>query len=126
VSDPDPPRQNTLPPPLPRGHPPPPSPPGYPPSVFSLLACVVPLVAAAYGIHRGLRQFSIPGNDFAIMTAPVYCIFGVAGGAVLGIGMSLIAISRGEALGKTSLILLPVILGSLVVLGAGLWFFGIL
>lgn len=83
-------------------------------------------VAAAFGIHQGLRQFSIPGNDFAIMTGPGYCMFGIAGGAVLGIGLSLIAISRGEALGKTSLILMPVILGGLLILGAVLWFFGIL
>ena len=60
------------------------------------------------------------------MTAPAYCFFGVAGGAVLGIGLSLIAISRGEVLGKTSLILLPVILGSVVVIAGGLWLFGLL
>jgi hypothetical protein len=126
MSDPDPTHGNPLPPPLPPGHPPTPPPPGHhPPSVFSILSSVVAVVAAAFGIYRGLQQFSIPGNDFAIMTAPAYGFFGVAGGAVLGIGMSLIAISRGEPLGQRSLILLPVILGSLVALGAGLWFFGI-
>jgi hypothetical protein len=35
--------------------------------------------------------------------------------------MSLIAISRGEALGAKSLILLPVILGSALVIAGGLW-----
>ena len=114
-----------MPPPLPPVHPPSPLL-CHPPSVFSVLARIVPVVAAAFGIHRGLHQFSIPGNDFAIMTAPAYCFFGVAGGAVLGIGLSLIAISRGEVLGKTSLILLPVILGSVVVIAGGLWLFGLL
>ncbi len=80
---------------------------------------------AAYGSHQGLRQFST-GNEFAIMTTPAYCLLGVVGGAVLGGCMSLIAISRGEALGKTSLILLPVILGGLAILGAALGFFRIL
>lgn len=121
MSDQDPPR----PPPLPPGQPSPLHD-HHPPSVFSILSCVVAGVAAAFGIHQGLRQFSIPGNDFAILTGPAYCMFGIAGGAVLGIGLSLIAISRGEVLGKTSLILLPVIFGGLVVLRIGLGFFGIL
>jgi hypothetical protein len=122
VSDPDPDHRNPLPPRLPPGDNPPSSPPRDPsPSVFSLLACLVPGVAAAYGTHQGLLQFSIPGNDFAIMTGPGYFFFGMVGGAVLGVGLSWIAISRGESLSKTPMFLMPAILGNLVVLAAGLW-----
>lgn len=94
--------------------------------VFAILAYGLPAAVAIVGIRRGLREFSIPGNDFAIMVAPVYVFVGLAGGAVLGIGLSMIALSRGETQGPQSLILLPVILGSVVVLTGGLWLLGLL
>lgn len=106
--------------------PPLPSAPARPLPVFAILSYVLPVAVAIVGIRRGLREFSVPGNDFAIMVAPVYGFFGVAGGAVLGIGLSMLALARGEAQGAKSLILLPVILASVAALAAGLWFFGIL
>ena len=65
----------------------------------------------------------MPGNDFAIMMGPGYFFLGMVGGGGLGVGLSLVAISRGEALSKTPMFLLPVILGNLLVLGGGLWLF---
>lgn len=103
-----------LPPPLP-------SAPARPLPVFAILSYVLPAAVALIGIRRGIREFSVPGNDFAILVAPVYGFFGIAGGAVLGIGLSMIALSRGETQGAKSLILLPVILGSAIVIVGGLW-----
>ena len=116
VSDPDP--KLTVPPSLPTER-------GRPLPVFAILSYVLPAAVAFFGIHRGLRLFST-GNDFAIIVAPGYCFLSLAGGAVLGIALSMIALSRGEAQGAKSLILLPVILGGVAVLAGGLWFFGIL
>ena len=111
-------RRTEVPPPLP-------SAPARPLPVFAILSYVLPAAVALVGIRRGLREFSVPGNDFAIMTVPAYCFFGVAGGAVPGIGLSMIALSRVETQGAKSLILLPVILGSVVVLAGGLRIMGL-
>ena len=75
--------------------PPLPSAPARPLPVFAILSYVVPVAVAIVGIRRGLREFSLPGNDFAIMVAPVYGFLGVAGGAVVGIGLSMLALARG-------------------------------
>ncbi len=85
----------------------------------------MPAVVAIFGIYQGLRLFSVPGYYLEILVSPFFFFLGVAGGAVLGIGMSLIALSRGETQAAKSLILLPVILGCLVMLAVLVWFFGL-
>jgi hypothetical protein len=88
-----------------------------------ILSYVLPAAVAIFGIHRG---FSLPASEFSSLVGFAYCCFGLAGAAVLGIALSMIALSRGEAQGAKSLILLPVILGSVAALAGGLWFFEIL
>jgi hypothetical protein len=94
-----------------------------PQPVFVILSYLLPAVVAIFGLHRG---FSLPSSEFSFLVGFAYGCFGLAGGAVLGIALSMIALSRGEAQGAKSLILLPVILGGVAVLAGGLWFFGIL
>ncbi len=94
--------------------------------VFSILAYVLPAVAAIFGTYQGLRDFSNSGNDFMIQIVTFYGIFGMGGGAIIGIGFSLLAISRGETHGAKSLNLLRGIIGSVVVGWGGLWLISLL